>query len=157
MKKLKTLPLSLRRKKRYISFMVIPEEGETFTYTDLESGIWNTMLDFLGENGLSKTSFWLMKDCWNEKKDSPLNRIGIDVQEGDILQAINGQPLSIYLVPNQALVNQAGREVWLTLYREKAASLKKFVSVKTLSWETSARYREWVETNLFHIYHSVLK
>jgi ribonuclease P/MRP protein subunit POP5 len=68
MKKLKTLPLSLREKRRYISFKVIPEEGETFTYSDLEAGIWNTMLDFLGEYGVSKTSFWLLKDSWDERK-----------------------------------------------------------------------------------------
>jgi RNase P/RNase MRP subunit POP5 len=68
MKKMKRLPLSLRERRRYISFKVIPEEGETFTYSDLEAGIWNTMLDFLGENGAAKTSFWLMKDCWNPKK-----------------------------------------------------------------------------------------
>lgn len=68
MKKLKKVPLSLRKRKRYISFKVIPEKGEKFTYSDLEAGIWNTMLDFLGEQGVSKTSFWLMKDCWDEKK-----------------------------------------------------------------------------------------
>ena len=68
MKKLKTLPLSLREKKRYISFKVIPEGDEKFTYSDLEAGIWNTMMDFLGEYGVSKTSFWLMKECWDEKK-----------------------------------------------------------------------------------------
>ena len=63
MNKMKTLPPSLRDRKRYISFQIISEEP--IEYSDLESGIWNTMLDFLGEYGVSKTSMWLMKDNWN--------------------------------------------------------------------------------------------
>ena len=68
MKRLKILQPTLREKKRYIAFKVISEEGEEFTYSDLESAIWNTLLDFLGEHGVSKTSVWLMKDCWEQKK-----------------------------------------------------------------------------------------
>ena len=68
MKKLKILQPTLREKIRYIAFRVISEEGEEFTYSDLESAIWNTLLDFLGEYGVSKTSVWLMKDCWNQEK-----------------------------------------------------------------------------------------
>ena len=67
MRKLKTLPPTLRERKRYISFQVIPETDEDFTYSDLESGIWNTLLDFLGELGVSRTSFWLLKDTWDSK------------------------------------------------------------------------------------------
>jgi ribonuclease P/MRP protein subunit POP5 len=72
MKKLKMLQPTLREKQRYIEFQVISEEGEELTYADLESAIWNTTLDFLGEYGVSKTSIWLLKDCWNPEK-----RIGI--------------------------------------------------------------------------------
>ncbi|NCO96610.1 MAG: ribonuclease P protein component 2 [Candidatus Aenigmarchaeota archaeon CG_4_10_14_0_8_um_filter_37_24] len=68
MKKLKILPQTLREKKRYIAFQVIPEKDEDFTYSDLEAGIWNVMLDFLGEYGVSKTSAWLLKDTWDPKE-----------------------------------------------------------------------------------------
>ena len=68
MKKLKILAPTLREKKRYIAFQVISEEGEEFTYSDLESAIWNVTLDFLGEYGVSKTSVWLLKDCWDPKR-----------------------------------------------------------------------------------------
>lgn len=68
MRKLKILLSTLREKQRYIAFQVISEEGEEFTYSDLESAIWNTMLDFLGEYGVSKTSVWLLKDCWGPEK-----------------------------------------------------------------------------------------
>ena len=68
MKKLKILMPTLRKKNRYISFQVISETGEEFTYSDLESAVWNTILDFLGERGVSKTSVWLLKDRWNQKR-----------------------------------------------------------------------------------------
>lgn len=61
--KLKKLPSTLREKIRYIAFQVISEEP--VEYSDLENAIWNTMLDFLGEEGVARTSVWLMKDRWN--------------------------------------------------------------------------------------------
>jgi len=67
-KKLKILLPTMREKYRYVIFQIISEEGEEFSYSDLESAIWNTMLDFLGEYGVSKTSFFLLKDCWDQKK-----------------------------------------------------------------------------------------
>jgi len=67
MKKLKILPPTLRERKRYIAFQVIPETDEDFTYSDLEAAIWNVTLDFLGEDGVAKTSMWLLKDTWNPR------------------------------------------------------------------------------------------
>lgn len=68
MTKMKILPPTLREKKRYISFQVISEEP--VEYSDLEAAIWNKMLDFLGEYGMSKTSIWIMKDNWNQNKQT---------------------------------------------------------------------------------------
>jgi len=47
--------------------MIIPEPGEDFSYSDLESSIWNTLLDFYGEKGVSEISPWLLKDTWDSK------------------------------------------------------------------------------------------
>ena len=72
MKKLRIIPPTLRERRRYIAFQVIPEIEEDFTYSDLEAAIWNVTLDFLGEDGVAKTSMWLLKDTWN-----PRTRTGI--------------------------------------------------------------------------------
>lgn len=99
-------------------------------------------------------------DPWAEKFTSPLTRLGVNVQAGDILLAIDGQRLSRDVSPAQLLVNQSNSEVQLTVrpgnnLNEGAApepaqpgfgSLRT-VLVKTLRNERSARYREWVETN----------
>ncbi|MBU5688318.1 MAG: ribonuclease P protein component 2 [Candidatus Aenigmarchaeota archaeon] len=70
--KLKVLPASLREKNRYILFKIISEEP--IEYSDLESAIWNTMLDFLGEYGTSKTSAWLIKDRWDKNNQTCIIR-----------------------------------------------------------------------------------
>jgi RNase P/RNase MRP subunit POP5 len=70
--KLRVLPSSLREKNRYVLIKIIAEAP--IEYSDLESAIWNTMLDFLGEYGVSRTSVWLMKDRWNEKEQTCIIR-----------------------------------------------------------------------------------
>lgn len=64
--RLKILLSTLREKDRYISFQVISEEP--IEYSDLESGILNTFLDFYGEFGFSKLSFWLIKNLYEPER-----------------------------------------------------------------------------------------
>jgi tricorn protease len=85
-------------------------------------------------------------DSWNEKADSPLNRLGANVQVGDLLVAINGQRVSKEQSPHELLVNQADFEVTLT-FATSTADEYRTITVKTLRSETKARYREWVEYN----------
>lgn len=63
--KLKILSPALRERERYIKFQVISQEP--IFYSDLEQGIWQTLLDFYGEYGISKTSMWLVKNLWDER------------------------------------------------------------------------------------------
>ncbi|MCI0513034.1 S41 family peptidase [candidate division KSB1 bacterium] len=92
-------------------------------------------------------------DSWDEKMDSPLHRIDLDLQEGDILTAINGITLKPNLTPFHILVNHSEQDVYLTVLRPPATRKKakpltpKVICVKTLRNELSLRYREWVERN----------
>lgn len=114
----------------------------------------------------------VLGDAWNRRATSPLSAPGVDVREGDILLAINGQRLTPSLSPEQLLVNQAGAEILLTLAprppaanavetaAETAASPdeaadapaseppppRTFV-VQTIHSDADARYRAWVEEN----------
>lgn len=65
--KLRTLP-SLREKHRYISFKIISQEP--VQYSDFEQALWHVLLELYGESGVSKTSFWLMKNLydWREQQ-----------------------------------------------------------------------------------------
>jgi len=64
--KLKILSSTLREKDRYISFKVISEES--IIYSDLESSIWATLLEFYGELGVSQMSLRIVKNLYNEKE-----------------------------------------------------------------------------------------
>jgi tricorn protease len=85
-------------------------------------------------------------DSWNESADSPLNRLGVNVQVGDILLAVNGQRVSRTCPPQELLVNQVNTEVSLTFAGETPHQYRT-ITVKTNYSETKARYREWVERN----------
>ncbi|MCB0193185.1 MAG: PDZ domain-containing protein [Anaerolineae bacterium] len=98
-------------------------------------------------------------DTWIWRSDSPLNRLGVNVKPGDILLAIDGQRLSREVSPQQILVNRAHDEVQLTVLPSNGDKAPangtgpaRTVLVRTLSSETPARYREWVETNRQHVH-----
>nr|MBA2447054.1 PDZ domain-containing protein [Chloroflexota bacterium] len=81
-------------------------------------------------------------DRWDPSATSPLNRAGLDVRAGDVLLAINGQPVGGETSPAEWLVNQAEQEILLTLRRGDADPST--VAVKALADERAARYRDWV-------------
>jgi tricorn protease len=84
-------------------------------------------------------------DAWDAAASSPLGRAGVDAEVGDVLLAINGQPLRAGLPPGALLVHLAEQQVALTLQRGEAPPHT--VTVKTLADERPARYREWVDAN----------
>jgi tricorn protease len=84
-------------------------------------------------------------DPWDAGATSPLNRPGVDVQVGDAVLAVNGQPVRAAVTPGEWLVNQADQEVLLTVQRADEAT--RTVAVKALGSEQAARYRDWVEGN----------
>ncbi len=85
-------------------------------------------------------------DPWERDATSPLTLPGLQVSEGDAVISINGQRVTPQRTPQMLLVNQADREVQLTI--ESAASGERhLVTVTALTDEAEARYREWVENN----------
>ena len=97
------------------------------------------------EDGAWRVDRIVQGDPWEPACSSPLNRPGVDVQPGDLLVAINGQPLDPATPPGALLVNQAEQEVALTVRR--GGEQPRTVTVKALADETPARYRDWVEAN----------
>jgi tricorn protease len=88
----------------------------------------------------------LRGDPWNRDVDSPLAEPGVHAREGDLLVAIGGRPLSAQVGPGALLVNQAGRDVVLTIVRGVGSTPRR-VLVRTLRDERMLRYRAWVEAN----------
>ncbi len=87
----------------------------------------------------------LRGDAWNRDADSPLAEPGVDVKEGDLIVAIGGRAVTAHNGPAALLVNQAGRDVVLSIVRGGDAPRR--VLVRTLKDERMLRYRAWVDAN----------
>ncbi len=75
-KKMKILPPTQRKKHRYVKFEVISKDD--IMYSDLDSAIWNTALDFYGEFGVSSMGMWLIKNLYDKKKQIGILRCNHD-------------------------------------------------------------------------------
>jgi tricorn protease len=91
----------------------------------------------------------LRGDPWNRDVDSALAEPGVDVREGDLIVAIGGRALTAQTGPGALLVNQAGKDVVMTVVRPhgRKRGEPRRVLVRTLSDERMLRYRVWVEAN----------
>jgi tricorn protease len=97
------------------------------------------------ETGRFRIARVLGGDPWDELTTSPLNRPAVNVQAGDVVLAVNGQPVGGHVTPGEWLVHQAGQEIVLTVqHGDEPARL---VTVRANPSEIPARYRDWVEAN----------
>ena len=77
----------------------------------------------------------------------PLQQPGVDAQEGDMLLAVNGQPIGNRADLQQALRERAGEQVLLTLKRGDADVHQTIVKPANMRSNTLLRYQDWVQTN----------
>ena len=90
-------------------------------------------------------------DPWNKEYNSPLNQLGADIKEGDIIDTIDGYEVGKQMSPMELLVNRADTEIVIG-FIDKDNEKKKTITVKTLKTEFKARYREWVEKNREYVH-----
>ncbi len=98
------------------------------------------------EKGGYRIDHIVLGESWEPKERSPLARPGVDVAVGDVIVAINGQRVSEHVSVDQRLVNRAGQEVEITVVDGETGDVQTH-TVKTLTSEFRARYREWVIAN----------
>ncbi len=124
-------------------------------------------LAYDGKAGAWKVTRIPRGDPWEPKAASPLALPGLGVAPGTVIHAINGRPLGPDRSPNDALVSQAGKEIWLTVSDPGATAARaragrrgartaggagkpgeeRTISLRTLRSEFPLRYRDWVERN----------
>ncbi|MBI4017961.1 MAG: ribonuclease P protein component 2 [Candidatus Aenigmarchaeota archaeon] len=68
----KTLPPTLRDKKRYLAFEIISERPVTFE--NVIDAFWNSLLSLHGELGTARTNVWFVKDAWDAARQRGLVR-----------------------------------------------------------------------------------
>ncbi|NMP23111.1 S41 family peptidase [Sulfobacillus harzensis] len=89
-------------------------------------------------------------DSWDASRTSPLLTPGANVQVGDIITAIDGQPLGPDLPPGSRLIDTARQEVSVTVITPGEPPRE--IVVKPIATEVPARYREWVEQNRAYVH-----
>lgn len=81
---------------------------------------------------------------------APLAKAGVDAQAGDKILAINGQAISDVQTYHQALLQQQGKQVLLTLQRQGKVH-QTVVEAISPQQESALRYSDWVQSNLQYV------
>lgn len=84
---------------------------------------------------------------WDESTRSPFQTLGIDVEEGDYILAIDGEEMTADFHPQEALVNKAGEFVSIMINSKPSMKGAEEIHIKTLKNESKLRYLDWVEYN----------
>jgi tricorn protease len=83
---------------------------------------------------------------WDVDARNPLRVQGLDVNEGDLVLAVNGVPLRTDRDPWAAFQGLAGKQVTLTLAKDLDDPTPRDVVVEPIPNEGNLRYRDWIET-----------
>ena len=111
-----------------------------------QQGFLGAEWSFDRETGTYRITKLIAGDVGQPSASSPLLSPGANVNVGDRILAINGQPVGKARSPQELLVNQADAEVALTIASGDHGEPRS-VTVKALRDEKPARYRDWGDAN----------
>jgi len=89
----------------------------------------------------------LRKPAWSRSVMAPLDRPGMNIQEGDYLLAVNGQQVTGDRNIFSYFQGLAGQQVRLTVHHEPSMEGAREITVEPIRGEGSLRYINWVERN----------
>ena len=106
-------------------------------------------VDWTQENDALRIKKIIRAAPWDNEVRSPLNQPGVDVDEGDYVLAVNGQPLNAANDPWHAFQGLAGETVVLAVGDHADLGESRDVLVKMLTRAEDSRLRElaWIEAN----------
>ncbi len=85
---------------------------------------------------------------WDKETRSPLTEIGVNVNEGDYIIAVDNKPVNKLLDIYEALVNKAGKQVTLKVNSSPEESGSHETVVVPVDDEAQLYYYNWVENNI---------
>lgn len=100
----------------------------------------------------SKSRYYVIKKIlrgqnWDESLRSPLTEIGVDVQEGDYIIAVNGQLTDQMKNIYQALVGMDGKQIQLTVNDRPSRTGSREVTTVPTADEAELYYYNWIRRN----------
>ncbi len=100
------------------------------------------------ESGTYKIIKILEGKNWDRSVRSPLTEVGVNVNEGDFLIAINGMPTNKMKEMYEALLNTVGKQVTLKVNSEPEDKGSREEVVVPIKDELSLYYYNWVQENI---------
>ncbi len=100
------------------------------------------------ENGYYRIDRILQGANWMDDMKSPLAAVGLKVEEGDYIVAINGVSTADMKNINQGLKGTAGQTVELKIASEPSAEDAHAIFVEPISDQSNLYYLEWINQNI---------
>ena len=118
--------------------------GDVYSPVSVGTGLLGA--DFMVENNQYRIQRIYHGDRWNPFLVAPLATAGVDVEEGDVILAINGHPLDAAVNIFSLLEGTAGKQVSLTVSRAGQKGSHTAVVIPIAN-EAALRQWSWVEAN----------
>jgi tricorn protease len=143
----------------YLIGEMIGELSNSHTYTGggdepkvprINSGLLGARLR-RDESGYYQITHILKGANWDEKLRSPLTEAGVGAHTGDYIIAINDVPLNTVDNPYALLLDQAGKQVQITLNDRPMAAGAHTGIVRPINNEVPLYYYDWVQHNIAYV------
>ncbi len=85
---------------------------------------------------------------WDDNLKSPLNEVGVNVNEGDFIIAVDGKSTKDLNNFYESLIDKAGKQVVLKVNSKASEEGAKEVTVVPIKDESSLYYYDWVQGNI---------
>ncbi|NBO92217.1 MAG: protease [Planctomycetia bacterium] len=122
--------------------------GDMVRPSRLPLGLLGAKLKFDSESKLVQIVKVLRGSSWDPSLKSPLAEIGLNVKDGDWIQAVDGQSVATVTNLYELLVNKAGKQVKLTIATDAKGTGSRTITILPIASEADLYYHDWVEGNL---------
>ncbi len=122
--------------------------GDMPVPTRIQTGLLGAQLVKDEKSGAYQIIKILKGQNWDKTLRSPLTEIGVDINEGDYILAVDGKPTSDMINIYDALINTVGKQVKLRVNSTASDKGSHEVVVMPIGDETELYYFNWVENNI---------
>ncbi len=119
--------------------------GDTESTSNLNVGYLG--VDWEVANGAYRIRRIVRGAPWDAEVRSPIDVPGVNINVGDYVLEVNGQPLSVQNEPYFGFQGLAGKTIELTVNSSPSKTGSRKVLVETLRSENRLRHLEWIENN----------
>jgi tricorn protease len=122
--------------------------GEMKTAPRMATGLLGAELRRDPQTGYYQIAKILKGANWDKSLRSPLTEIGVNVNEGDYILAVNGKPTNEMANIYEALLNTVGKQVALKVNAKPEQQGSRETTVIPIGDEANLYYYTWVQNNI---------